>query len=217
MVVPPFLSHPPSLTPRHPFILVSCLGGGTGVTVPSIRDAPCPFPISPFSFGRVNALREETEHAQIANTQLLSHPPLNSFFLRLNPFICLFDPVLHTVEYVRSTCPFLFTSLIMAGCKFWKPHLYPACQQLAHDTCVKVFQHSVKSVGVVQAFACMTYWKEPDDNVRPFVPFAPSLWLNTTDAIYFIRSLVALTTGSCFNKLMGPAIPPKTPIASNNT
>lgn len=86
------------------------------------------------------------------------------FFLRLNPFICLFDPVLHTVEHVRSTCPFLFTCLVMAGCKFWKPHLYPACQQLAADTCVKVFQHGVKSVGVVQAFACMTYWKEPDDN-----------------------------------------------------
>jgi hypothetical protein len=129
----------------------------------------------------------------------------------------LFDPVLHTVEYVRSTCPFLFTCLIMAGCKFWKPHLYPACQQLAHDTCVKVFQHSVKSVGVVQAFACMTYWKEPDDNVCPSVPFAslhaspsshPHFWLVAciTDAISFIRSLGTPIIGSRSNKRMGPAV-----------
>ncbi|KAF8333940.1 fungal-specific transcription factor domain-containing protein [Cantharellus anzutake] len=95
------------------------------------------------------------------------------FFLRLNPFICLFDPVLHTVGHVRKACPFLFTCIIMAGCKFWKPHLYPACQQLAHDTCVKVFANGVKSVGIVQSFACMTYWKEPDDqNTWTYIGYA---------------------------------------------
>lgn len=94
------------------------------------------------------------------------------FFLRLNPFICLFDPVLHSVDHVRKSCPFLFTCIIMAGCKFWKPHLYPACQQLAHDTCVKVFANGVKSIGIVQSFACMTYWKEPDDQVCLFL-----IWL----------------------------------------
>lgn len=95
------------------------------------------------------------------------------FFLRLNPFICLFDPVLHSVEHVRKSCPFLFTCIIMAGCKFWKPHLYPACQQLAHDTCVKVFATGIKSIGIVQSFACMTYWKEPDDqNTWTYIGYA---------------------------------------------
>lgn len=119
------------------------------------------------------------------------------FFLRLNPFICLFDPVLHTVEYVRSTSPFLFTCLIMAGCKFWKPHLYPACQQLAHENCVKCFQHGVKNVGVVQAFACMTYWKEPDDNVRALsslrlyalvIAFAPFVTLSHSRSFTMLTS-----------------------------
>jgi hypothetical protein len=32
-------------------------------------------------------------------------------FLRLNPFINLFDPALHSVHYVRSRCPLLFTTL----------------------------------------------------------------------------------------------------------
>ncbi|KDQ12322.1 hypothetical protein BOTBODRAFT_112983 [Botryobasidium botryosum FD-172 SS1] len=84
-------------------------------------------------------------------------------FLRLNPFINLFDPVLHTVAHVRSRCPFLFTCLIMAGTKFWKPELYKKTQKLAIDFSVRAFQDAWKRVEVVQAFACLTYWKEPDD------------------------------------------------------
>ncbi|KAG8726642.1 hypothetical protein FRC12_023212, partial [Ceratobasidium sp. 428] len=84
-------------------------------------------------------------------------------FLRLNPFINLFDPVLHTVPYVRSRCPFLFTCLVMAGCKFWKPELFKQTQRLANEFVIKAFADQWKRVEVVQAFACMTYWKEPED------------------------------------------------------
>ncbi|TFK72578.1 hypothetical protein BDN72DRAFT_763047, partial [Pluteus cervinus] len=85
-------------------------------------------------------------------------------FLRLNPFINLFDPTLHTVPYVRSRCPFLFTTLIMAGCKFFKPELFKECQKLAHQFAVRAFADAWKRVEVVQAFACLTYWKDPNDN-----------------------------------------------------
>lgn len=87
-------------------------------------------------------------------------------FLRLNPFINLFDPALHSVSYVRSKCPFLFTTLIMAGAKFFKPEMFRECQKLANDLAVQAFAQGWKRVEVVQAFACLTYWKEPDDNVR---------------------------------------------------
>jgi hypothetical protein len=86
------------------------------------------------------------------------------FFLRLNPFINLFDPALHTVNYVRSRCPFLFTTIIMGCCKFFAEDLYKAMQQLANDFSVKAFAEGWKRVEVCQAFACLTYWKEPDDN-----------------------------------------------------
>ncbi|TFK55329.1 hypothetical protein OE88DRAFT_1642509 [Heliocybe sulcata] len=85
-------------------------------------------------------------------------------FLRLNPFVNLFDPALHSVTYVRNRCPFLFTVLIMAGCKFFKAELYKPCQKLAHEFAVRAFAEGWKSVEVVQAFASLTYWKEPDDN-----------------------------------------------------
>ncbi|KAG5645860.1 hypothetical protein DXG03_005202 [Asterophora parasitica] len=85
-------------------------------------------------------------------------------FLRLNPFINLFDPALHSVAYVRSKCPFLFTTLIMAGCKFFRPEMFKQCQKLANDFAVRAFAEAWKRVEVVQAFACLTYWKDPDDN-----------------------------------------------------
>ncbi|KAJ7694084.1 fungal-specific transcription factor domain-containing protein [Mycena rosella] len=85
-------------------------------------------------------------------------------FLRLNPFINLFDPALHSVHYVRSKCPFLFTTLIMAGCKFFKPEVFQPCKKLAHEFAVRAFAEAWKRVEVVQAFACLTYWQDPDDN-----------------------------------------------------
>ena len=87
-------------------------------------------------------------------------------FLRLNPFVNLFDPSLHTTDYVRSKSPFLFTVLIMAGCKFFKPESFKPCQKLAYEFAFRAFAENWKSVEVVQAFACLTYWKEPEDTVR---------------------------------------------------
>jgi hypothetical protein len=87
-------------------------------------------------------------------------------FLRLNPFINLFDPSLHTVNYVRSRCPFLLSTLIMAGCKFFKPELYKQCRKIAHEFAVLAFAEGWKRLEVVQAFSCLTYWKEPEETVR---------------------------------------------------
>lgn len=86
--------------------------------------------------------------------------------IRLNPFINLFDPELHSATYIRRKSAFLFTTLLMAGSKFFKPDLYPQCRQLAEKHAVRAFAEQQKSVEVVQAFMCMTYWKEPDDTVR---------------------------------------------------
>ncbi|ESK88420.1 prib protein [Moniliophthora roreri MCA 2997] len=85
-------------------------------------------------------------------------------FLRLNPFINLFDPSLHSFSYVRKKSPFLFTVLLMAGCKFFKPELFIKCQKLANELAIKAFAEGWKSVETVQAFACLTYWRDETDN-----------------------------------------------------
>ncbi|KAI0049688.1 hypothetical protein FA95DRAFT_817460 [Auriscalpium vulgare] len=129
--------------------------------------------------------RANSSASTLTNNSLSSAPPLldpvasgivdeanakvlfDLVFLRLNPFINLFDPALHSPSYVRSKSPFLFTTLVMAGCKFFKPESFKACQKLAHEFAVRAFAESWKSVEVVQAFACLMYWKEPEDTVRP--------------------------------------------------
>ncbi|XP_006458399.1 hypothetical protein AGABI2DRAFT_199954, partial [Agaricus bisporus var. bisporus H97] len=88
----------------------------------------------------------------------------DALYLRLNPFINIFDPQLHTHTYVRNRCPLLFSTLIMAAAKFFKPEVFKQCQKLANDLAFRAFQESWKSVEVVQAFACLTYWREPEDN-----------------------------------------------------
>ena len=85
------------------------------------------------------------------------------FFLRLNPFINLFDPALHTVGYVRARCPFLFTTIMMACCKFFDAERYKKVSQLANEFAVRAFADNWKRVEVCQAFACLTYWHEPGD------------------------------------------------------
>ncbi|KAJ2917594.1 hypothetical protein MD484_g2758, partial [Candolleomyces efflorescens] len=116
---------------------------------PRVQPSP-PGPLDPISSG---ILTEE-------DAKML----FDLLFLRLNPFINLFDPALHTAPYVRHKCPFLFTTLIMVCCKFWRPNLFRTTQKLANDFAVRAFAEAWKRVEVVQAFACLTYWKDPDDN-----------------------------------------------------
>lgn len=92
---------------------------------------------------------------------------LDLVLIRLNPFINLFDPELHSFAYI-SRRPFLFTTLLMAGTKFFEHKLYPKCRELADLHAIKAFAEQEKSVEVVQAFMCLTYWREPDDQVCVF-------------------------------------------------
>jgi len=82
---------------------------------------------------------------------------------KLNPFINLFDHRLHNVPYIRARSPFLFSVLMMAGCKFFRAEFYSTCLAIAHNFAHRALIDDWKSVEVVQAFACLTYWKEPDD------------------------------------------------------
>lgn len=106
---------------------------------------------------------------------------MDCVLIRLNPFINLFDPELHSAKYVRNKCPFLFTTLLMAGSKFFDPQLYPKCRELADQHAVQAFAEARKSVEIVQAFMCLTYWKEPDDTVSVCIIIAGLL----TDSGFF--------------------------------
>ncbi|KAL6303407.1 fungal-specific transcription factor domain-containing protein [Sparassis latifolia] len=88
---------------------------------------------------------------------------LAQLFARLNPFIALFDPVLHTLPFLRARSPFLLSALLAAGCKFFRPGAHAAAAELAHAHAVRAFADGAAGVEVAQAFVALTYWHEPAD------------------------------------------------------
>ena len=86
------------------------------------------------------------------------------FFAHLNPLANLLDPKLHTFDYIRSTSTPLFTMLLAASAKFFKPSLY--LPLLSHGQTLinrATISGNGCDLGVVQAIAIGIYWKEPQD------------------------------------------------------
>ncbi|OCH95228.1 hypothetical protein OBBRIDRAFT_721011 [Obba rivulosa] len=124
---------------------------------PLTPSAPQPYP----GLGSLSALKDPVELGWLDEEEVKNL--FDMFYLRLNPFINLFDPALHSAAYVRARCPLLFTTMLMASCKFFKPELYAQLTRLANDFATRAFMEGWRRVEVVQAFACLTYWKEPTD------------------------------------------------------
>ncbi|KAH8102825.1 fungal-specific transcription factor domain-containing protein [Cristinia sonorae] len=130
-------------------------------SAPPVNEPTGSHPIDLSRFYSQNGLEDPLSAGLLAETEV--HVLWEMFFLRINPFINLFDPTLHTVNYVRTRSRFLFTAIVMACCKFFRPELYQTVKKLAHEFAIRAFAESWRRVEVVQAFACLTYWKEPED------------------------------------------------------
>lgn len=87
----------------------------------------------------------------------------DNFMRSLNPFICHFDPQLHTLEYVRHKSSFLFTSILAAASKAFHPPLHADLRTHSEALLAKTFIKGEKSVEIVQAILVRTYWKDPED------------------------------------------------------
>ena len=109
--------------------------------------------------------------------QLKSKP---SFFLRLNPIVLLFDPHLHTFDYVREKSAFLwvpqprityltepdgsFTSMLSSASKFIAPSLSSQLLRLSIEHSVHAIFASHRSIEDVQSWMLVYFWKTPRDN-----------------------------------------------------
>lgn len=81
----------------------------------------------------------------------------------LNPYICQFDPNLHTFGYVQRRSPFLLSAILAAAAKAFNPSVHLALREHTEDMFVKCFRNGKKSAEIIQAIIVLTYWKEPDD------------------------------------------------------
>lgn len=81
----------------------------------------------------------------------------------LNPYICQFDPILHTFSYVQRKSAFLLSAILAASAKAFNPSLHASLREHAEEMFMKCFRTGKKSTEIIQAVLVLTYWKEPDD------------------------------------------------------
>lgn len=107
--------------------------------------------------------------SQLDAQQLFEH-----YHRKMNAFIILLDPFLHTVEYVRKTSPVLFSTVLAVSARFIRPQLYLPLLMHAKQLTGRAIIDGKVSIGLVQSMLIQVYWKEPDDT---------SAWLRVGEAI----------------------------------
>ncbi|GAA6022464.1 hypothetical protein JCM10207_004403 [Rhodosporidiobolus poonsookiae] len=90
---------------------------------------------------------------------------IQQFHSQLNPYIILLDKHLHTLEYVRATSNVLFTAMLAASARFFRPDLYQALLLSAQQLITRFMGgDGLPHLGLCQAILIQAYWKEPFDS-----------------------------------------------------
>ncbi|KAJ7348619.1 fungal-specific transcription factor domain-containing protein [Mycena albidolilacea] len=85
------------------------------------------------------------------------------FYTRVNPFIALLDPVLHTPASTFARCPFLFTVVCAISSRYYpeKSEIYPIAMHFAKQPAANALIDGWKSVELVQAYILMSIYGVP--------------------------------------------------------
>lgn len=85
------------------------------------------------------------------------------FYNKLNPFISLLDPVLHTPALTFARCPFLFTVICAISSRYYteKSEIYPIAMHFAKHSAATALIDGWKSVELCQAYILMSIYAMP--------------------------------------------------------
>jgi len=85
------------------------------------------------------------------------------FYNRVNPFISLLDPVLHTPASTFARCPFLFTVICAISSRYYteKSEIYPIAMHFAKHSAANALIDGWKSVELSQAYILMSIYAVP--------------------------------------------------------
>ncbi|KAF9524196.1 fungal-specific transcription factor domain-containing protein [Crepidotus variabilis] len=85
------------------------------------------------------------------------------FYERVNPFISLLDPVLHTPASTFTRCPFLFTVICAISSRYYaeKSEIYPIAMHFAKHSAANALIDGWKSVELCQAYILMSIYAVP--------------------------------------------------------
>lgn len=75
----------------------------------------------------------------------------------------LFDPMLHTLAFVRSKSPLLLSVLLSVTARFFGEHYRDALAEDAERRLSEAMAKGQVSLETLQAFLVQVYWKRPDD------------------------------------------------------
>ncbi|BGP45734.1 hypothetical protein JCM10450v2_001564 [Rhodotorula kratochvilovae] len=107
-------------------------------------------------------------------TELQAGQLFEHYHTKMNAFIILLDPYLHTLAHVRASSTVLFASVLAVSAKFLRPDLYPSLISTAKHLVGRGIIDGKVTLGLVQAILLLVYWKEPEDR---------SAWLRIGEAI----------------------------------
>lgn len=85
------------------------------------------------------------------------------FYDKLNVFLSILDPVIHTPADVFGRCPFLFTTICAVASRYYteKPHVYNVAMHYAKVAASMALVEGSKSVEVCQAYIIMSVYPLP--------------------------------------------------------
>ncbi|WVQ95862.1 hypothetical protein IAU59_002961 [Kwoniella sp. CBS 9459] len=86
----------------------------------------------------------------------------NQFFSHLSDIIACFDPKYTTYERVRSS-PSLFTAMLFASARFFRPDLSPTLRSHAEVLVNRAVTEGLFDLPTIQALLVLAYWKLPKD------------------------------------------------------
>ncbi|KAF8598079.1 hypothetical protein BDV93DRAFT_610030 [Ceratobasidium sp. AG-I] len=86
-----------------------------------------------------------------------------SFHTSLNPVLALLDPTLHTPAYVHHRSRTLYTVILAAACKFFRPDAAGPVWGLAQELVGRALADGVCSVEYVQALVVLAFWGDRGD------------------------------------------------------
>ncbi|KIY68921.1 hypothetical protein CYLTODRAFT_373583 [Cylindrobasidium torrendii FP15055 ss-10] len=85
------------------------------------------------------------------------------FYERVNPFISLLDPAIHTPQTTFTRCPFLFTVICAISSRYHPPKasIYPIAMHFAKHSAANALIDGWKSVELCQAYILMSIYAVP--------------------------------------------------------
>ena len=82
---------------------------------------------------------------------------------RLNTYLALLDPDLHSPAYTLRTSPILFTAVLAVSAQVYMPEIYKPLRKRANDMLGIAFARGDAHIGMCQALSMLSVWKEAND------------------------------------------------------